>query len=306
VNLVSVTLGELVDAALQGLQGPPELGRRIVLGTTINTSATTYQVSDATLLNATDILEWDDELHFVTDKTDDTATATLTVVRAYAGTTARAHTAGDVGTINPRFSRHQVQRTVMQAFPYLEANRLPLVATSAEAAATVDPNFERVLILTVPAEARHVYLTRSGLYEIPNCRYIDNLPAADYPTGKVVRLPRFALGTDALFSFVYSTPYRWTPNPPVDETATIEMVEGSTDVPVAYTIWQLVSDRETSRRQIDRSEEFPNQLNGESGLALVRLKQNEFYACLDAARRLNPPPKRRQYIGRARYWGGHD
>lgn len=299
MNLVTITLGELVDNTLNGLQGPAEIGRRIVLNTTIDASVTTYQVSDATLVNVTDILEFAAELHFVTAKSNDTATATLTVVRGYAGSVAVGHTVGLVGTINPRFSRRQTQLTVRQAFTYLEANRLPLVISSGNLTPLVDPINAWQQNLEVPAEARYVYMVRWGTEELPGWDYIEDLPVASYPTGKVVRLPRGARVITDPFTIVYRLPYRWSVDPPV-EASTIQMIEGSTDVPAAYAIWQLVSDRETSRRQIDRSEEWPNRLNGESGLALVRLKRDEFYASLDAARRLNPPPRRRQWVGKPR------
>lgn len=301
MNTVTVTLGELVDRALMGLQAPNELGRRTILADTLTTSTATFNVTDATLFQATNILEFGSELMFVTAKSSDSAAADVTVVRGYAGTTAAAHTTGDVGAISPPWPRKRVADQIVAAFSYMEGNRLPLIVTTNELAPDRDLVDNETWIIDVPAAARHVYLVRSGLRDVNGWTYIDNLPAT-YSTGKVVRLPAYSPAyypdcspENQVFSVVYRAAYTWSADPPV-EASTIEIIDGTLEVPVKYAIWQLVEARERGRQQVDRSTEFREGLGFDTGPQHVRLARESFFSCLDIGRRLDPPPRSRPFV----------
>jgi hypothetical protein len=304
MNTTTTTLGALVDQALAGLQASSELGRRILLGTTIDADDTAYTVSDATLVNVTDRIEFGVEQHFVTVKSDDTASATLTVIRGYDGTTAAAHTSGDVGAVNPPWTRKRVADQIVAAFPYMEGNRLPLIVTSADLTPEADPLDTYVWLIDIPAAARGVYLVRAGLRDVNGWEFIDNLPTTGtyaYTTGSVVRLPPWSEAynpevtpENLVFTVVYKAAYTWSADPPV-EASTIEIAEGTAEVPVRYAVWRLVEAREVSRHQIDRSEEYMQGLR-ETGPQLVRLVRESFFSCLDVARRLEPAPRSRPFV----------
>lgn len=301
MNTETVTLGELVDRTLAGLQAPNELGRRVVLADTLTTSTTTFNVTDATLFQATNLLEFGNELMYVTAKSSDLAAADVTVVRGYGGTTAAAHTSGDVGAINPPWPRQRVADQIVAAFPYMEGNRLPLIVTTTELAADRDLVDNCTWIVDVPAAANHVHLVRAGLRDVDGWTFIDNLPAV-YSTGKVVTLPAYSRAyypegspENQVFSIVYSAAYTWSVDPPV-EASTITIGAGTGEVAVKYAIWQLVEARERGRQQVDRSTEFREGLGFDTGPQHVRLARETFFSALDIARRRHVPPRTRPFV----------
>jgi hypothetical protein len=309
----SVTLEALVDRVLAGMQSPQELGRRISLSDTLTTSTATFNVSDATLFQVTELLEFGSELMFVTAKSSDLAAADVTVVRGYAGTVATAHTSGDVGAINPPWPRKVVADQLVAAFPYMEGNRLPLIVTSAELTPEQDPFDDNIWLVDIPAAARHVYLVRIGLKDVNGWTYIDNLPTTGtyaYTTGKVVRLPAYSRSyypemtpsADMVVTVVYRAAYTWSDDPP-DESSTIDIGEGTLEVPVKYAIWQLTEARERGRQQVDRSTELREGLGFDTGPQHVRLARETFFSALDVARRLEPPPRTRPFVSYPDYSG---
>ena len=303
----SVTLGALVDRTLAGLQAPNELGRRVILADSLTTSTSTFNVTDATLFQATNLLEFAGELMFVTAKSSDLAGADVTVVRGYGGTTAVAHTSGDVGAINPPWPRKRVIDQLVAAFPYMEGNRLPLIVTTTELAADRDLVDQCTWIVDVPAVANQVHLVRAGLRDVGGWEFIDNLPAV-YSTGKVVRLPAwseaYTTGSpdNEVFSIVYSAAYTWSVDPPV-EASTITLGVGTMEVPVKYAIWQLTEARERSRLQVDRAPEHKEGLGFDVGPQHVRLARETFFSALDIARRRHTPPRNRPFVSNPNFSG---
>ena len=306
----SVTLGELVDRTLAGLQAPNELGRRVILADTLTTSTTTFNVTDATLFQATNLLEFAGELMYVTAKSSDLAAADVTVVRGYGGSTAVAHTSGDVGAINPPWPRKRVIDQIVAAFPYMEGNRLPLIVTTTELAADRDLVDQWTWIVDVPAAATGVHLVRCGLRDVEAgaWEFIDNLPSV-YATGKVVRLPAYSTAyypecspDNQVFSLVYSAAYTWSADPPV-EASTITIGAGTMEVPVKYAIWQLTEARERGRQQVDRSPEWREGLGFDTGPRHVTLARETFFSALDVARRRHTPPRTRPFVSYPNYSG---
>lgn len=81
--------------------------QRNKLSATINASTTTVVMSyDLDGIRAGQVFEIDSELFYVWEAVS--GTKTLTVERGWNGTTAAAHTAGAVVTVNPRFPRSQI------------------------------------------------------------------------------------------------------------------------------------------------------------------------------------------------------
>src|SRR4029077_1370388 len=120
MNLTQVTLGQLVDHALEGVQAPPEVGRLVVRTEALGVGDGGFTLIDATIVSVTDTIEFADELVFVTAKSDDSTGASLSVIRGHYGTTPRAHPANQVGTLTPRWSRKRVATVVRESFTFLE------------------------------------------------------------------------------------------------------------------------------------------------------------------------------------------
>lgn len=100
------TASALLDrVSRQLLSGTIE--ERNKLATTVTSSDTTFVMSyDLGGLRAGSVFEIDSELVYVWEATS--GSKSLTVERAYAGTTAVAHTAGAIVTLNPRFPKAQM------------------------------------------------------------------------------------------------------------------------------------------------------------------------------------------------------
>ena len=100
------TAGALLDrVSRQLLSGTVE--ERNKLATTVTSSDTSFVMSyDLAGLRAGTVFEIGTELCYIWEAT--TGNKTLVVERGHLGTTAAAHTAGDVVTINPRFPKAQM------------------------------------------------------------------------------------------------------------------------------------------------------------------------------------------------------
>jgi hypothetical protein len=294
-NTVTVTMSTLIDRALEELQGPAELGKRVVLSTTMTTSTTSILLSDSNL-GVGDVVELGSELVMVTNIA---SAPTYTVARGYYGTTAATHAINDVGSVNPQWNRKRVAGAVRRAFPRLEALGVPLIKTTTAFPVETLDNANR-WVLEIPAETRDVWNVRVDLTEVTHWEFVEDVTG--YSTGKVVRLPVW-VDEDAQHTVVYRAPYRWStyPSDPV-EASTIVVPEGAEDLPAAYAVAWLVAAREISRSEIDRAQEWATgepQRGGVSA-AVERARWQSFYRQLDEVRRMDPPLPRRPYVRRRR------
>lgn len=298
MSTVSVTLGTLVDSALDELQAPTEQGKLVILGSALDTDDTTFTLSTGSA-SQYDLIEIAAEVMLITDKSAD-ANPVYTVSRAYARTTADSHSSGDVGYLNPQWHRQRVANAVKRAFPRLEALGVPLLTSAVFTPADADEHQWR-LVLELPAETREVWSVRDDLAEIEGWEYIEGLPTASYSTGKVVKLPRVAVDDDD-FNVTYQIPYRWStyPSEPV-EASTITVPEEAVGLPAAYAVAWLVSAREISRGELDRAQEWNTSepTRGGVSMRLAQSKWQDFYRQLDEVRRVDTPQPRRTFRRRS-------
>lgn len=311
MNTVSVTLGSLVDRTLLEVQHPSEEGYRVVLGSTALTDAstTTFTLEDVDApVSVSDLVQFGDELVLVTAKTAD-AVPVYTCARGYYSSVAAAHAAGTIGVVNPRYPRVRVQEAIKRSFSRFEALGLPLIEASVENRTTGKQYIE------LPADVREVlqvwYVdTETGkMVEVPNWRFVENMPTATFTTANVITLPtsikyghtRIAIRDTTDFQVIYRIPYRWSTHPsaPV-EASTITVHEGAEDLPALYAAAWLMSAREFSRHEIDRSEEFSVDASDQRGSAgaTVRAAWQNVYRSIDEIRRINHIPIHRPFIKR--------
>jgi hypothetical protein len=297
MSTVTLTLGQLVDRTMFELAGPGELGRRVVLAddglaTTVDTQLT---LTDAGGVNISDLIELGSELVLVTAKTSD-AVPVFTVARAYYQTTPATYSAGTIGYVNPPHPRKRVAEGLRRSLSRLEALGVPLIKTFTDSRT---PGYQ---FIEVPADVRTVedvlYWGSDGrLWPLKAWEFFDNLPTAKFPTGKHLNLGSIVQDADEI-EVVYRAPYRWS-NHPADpvEADTIELPEGAEELPVLYASAWVLSAREVSRSELDRSEEWgrvEQEYRGQSG-AMLRAKWQEFYRALDDVRKLVRTPNRVVY-----------
>lgn len=292
MSTITVTLGQLVDRAVFDLMAHDERGGRVVTTADASASSTSISVQAGEgRVAGTDVIEFGDELVLVTGVNSDQTV--LTVSRGYYGTAPSAIPSNTVGHVNPPHSRRRIAEAVRRSFTRLHAFGIPLIKSSTF---NVAPGQS---LVELPEDCLEVYdviyqqTDTARLYPVRGWRFFDNLPAAKVPSGKALNVPPATSDTDDL-EVVYRAPYRWSTHPadPVGGS-TIEMQEGTEDLPALYAAAWLVSAREMSRMEIDRAEEWGRQVNVERGVtaAIVRAKWQEFYRALDEARRVVRTPQ---------------
>lgn len=296
MNLVTVPLSTLVERALKPVRGPYEVGQPVVRAASLDAVQNTFTLS--TLVAPTTVLEFGTELMYVTLRSND-PNPVYTVIRGYFGTTAVTHGANEPGLISPTFTRRAAMDGVISSINAIDAV-MPIVVS--QRITPVDDPAETVegrTILPMPEETREVWEVRYGLDRLPRWYLEKDLPTVEYSTGKVIRLP-YGWPTDKPLLVTYSVPYRWSsfPDEP-DETASIDLPEEAAQLPALYASAWLLSGREVSRHDIDRSEEWARTepLRGGVSGQMVQRKWQEFYRSLDEAQRLDKPLPRRPFVG---------
>lgn len=298
MDLLTVSLAELVDRALLEVQNQTEQGLRVVMSTPAlsTTAGTSFRLVSADAVHPTDLIEFGDELVMVASKSDDIV-PNLTCSRGYYQTTPGVHPDGTVGFVNPQFPRHRVAEAVRRSFARIDALGVSVVLSGVFQR---EPGQQHVLLPTGTKEVFDVFYNAGTgrLVELDRWRFEHSLPTSTFSTGNAVLLPTYVSDIDELV-IRYRAPYRWSsyPNKPT-MSSTITVPEGAEDLPSLYAACWLLSAREISRHEIDRSEEWnrsePVVDRGSPG-QMVRSKWQEFYRALDEARRVNHMPARRQY-----------
>jgi hypothetical protein len=296
VNLLTITLGTLVDRALAEARNMYEVGRPVVRAESLSTSDNTFTLNvDANIGN---ILEFGSELILVTDKSAD-ATPVYTGQRGYFGTTAAARSAAEAGILDPTYTRRQTALGVQRAFPAMEAGRVRPRHTAAFTAiddptATVDGR----VVVELPTAATDVLGVRYGLDKIPGWQLLTDVDTDVFTDGRVLLLP-YGWDTSWGVTVTYEAPYRWStyPDDPV-EASTVQVPEQAQFVPSTYATAYLLSGREYSRTELDRAEEFSRSepVRGGASRATVRDAWAAFYRALDEARRTDNHIPERPYV----------
>ncbi len=300
---ISVTLSQLVDRTVFDLMSPNERGARVVLSGVAGAADVTLTiVAGAGRVASSDVVEFGDELVLVTAVND--AQTQLTVSRGYYGTTAGVIANNTVGHVNPPHVRIRIAEAIRRSFTRLAAFGIPLIKVDTFNTA------EDETIIELPEDAVEVFevlyqdTTTARLYPVRGWRFFDHYPIAKVSSGKVLNVPRATELTDDL-EVVYRVPYRWSsyPSDPVG-SSTIEMQEGTEDLPALYAAAWLVSAREVSRTEIDQAEEWGRTAAVERGVtaAIVRAKWQEFYRALDEARRVVRTPQNLEWRFSPRLW----
>lgn len=181
----------LTRASRQLLSGTVE--ERNKLATTVTSSDTSIVLSyDLGGFREGSVIEIESELMYVWDAA--TATKTLTVERGYDGTTAVAHTAGVLATVNPRFPRQQMLDALNSDIDDLSSTVNGLFRVVAQ-----DINYN--------GSDRQINLTSgTGIIDLIDVRL--RYLADDYPVIRKVRLQRNLPTSDfpSGFAIVFDEP----------------------------------------------------------------------------------------------------
>ena len=270
----------------QLLSGTVEARNRLT--TTINSSATSVVVDFSVEgLRSGQVFEIDSEMFYIWSA--DSATKTLTVQRAFNGTTAAAHTAGAIVTVNPRFPRAQVLEAINDEMTDLSS--------------PVNGLFQvKTLNITYNGSDRFINLTNAtsviDLLSV-SVRYMNT----DYPVARKVKLVRdmptddFASGFALKFDqgvlagrlrVVYKAPYTLATSETDDINSAGGIQESVTDIVTIGAQLRLMAPREIKRNFVEsqgdtrRSEEVVSGAITNSVSSLKALRKDRIIA--EAAR----------------------
>lgn len=298
MQTVTVDLGTVIDRARLELESPAEAALEVLFREDApGTGATVTVTVDSGTVRESDLVEWGAELFQVTSVSGDS----VVMSRGYYGTTVAAHQASTPARVNPQYSRWRIAEAVRRAPTRLEALGVPLVKSA---------QFSRV--------------STDRSYSLPeDCRQVLRLLAAD-TDGEPVEIggwrETFSVsdGSDVLLyppigdvtsmALVYRSPYSWSDSPAFpDEGSTIVVPYGADELLSLYAAAWMVSGREVSRQEIDRSNEHQtqDQVRLQAGVGLMRAKWQEFYRALDEVRRTSDSdvPKHRPLVRRPKALG---
>lgn len=301
---VTVTLSDLIEGALNALHQEVERPLQSTIGATSLTADsgnTTLTLGDAEIpIPIPVLLEHGQELMLCTAKTADTIPV-LTVIRGYAGTPVQVGNTGDPVLVNPTWSRRKVRNAILTCFRRTLNAKLPNLVTKQLAPVTGKAIIE-MPVNTVDVNRVFYIDPWTGKPDAVNSwEFLDDVSTAS-STGKLLTIDtRTAwLQTAATNLFVtYQVPYDWQPEGggdltyDPDEDATIGMPLGSEDLPTLYAAAYVLLNREMSRIQMDRTEEWTTEASVRNGISmrLVQQSWSNFYAALDEARSTQNVPR---------------
>ena len=270
-----------------------------------DTSFQLLATADDPYVNIGDILETPNgEMILITAKSG--SPATFTCARGYAGTSALAiaQVNGTVLLKNPTWERRKVRRSVEQFFQTLAHAHLPYVATVTVNRASIKKNWAELPSTTVCVLRVGFVNPQTDQWSFYDAWTEEhNLPSAVSTTTKMLVFQSFFDTTLDLHVTVQQQ-YAWTGGSASTETGTIPCPQGAEDLPALYAAAVMASRREITRDELDKVEEWSEEMASRQGLnlQLIRLLWTEFYRRLEEAKKTHIVPRagRRPYRARAR------
>jgi hypothetical protein len=281
------TTAVVIDRTLrQLLSGTVEARNKL---TTTLTSVSTSVVVDYPLegLRSGQVCEIDSELMYIWST--DVPTKTLTVQRGFNNSTAAAHTAGAVITVNPRFPRAQVLEAINDELSDLSS---PMHGLFQVKTLNIDYNGSDAMINLTGVTSIIDLLTVSVRYMTDDypiarkIRLVRDMPTDDFASGFALRFDQAVF--PGRLRVVYKAPYTATAAEATDINSTCGVQETATDIVALGAQIRLMSPREIKRNFTEsqgdtrRSEEVATGAIANSTANLIRLRRDRITA--EAAR----------------------
>lgn len=281
------TTAVVIDRTLrQLLSGTVEARNKL---TTTLTSSGTSVVVDYPLegLRSGQVCEIDSELMYIWST--DVPTKTLTVQRGFNNSTAAAHTAGAVITVNPRFPRAQVLEAVNDELSDLSS---PMHGLFQVKTLNIDYNGSDAMIDLTNVTSIIDLLTVSVRYMTDDypiarkIRLIRDLPTDDFPSGFALRFDQAVF--PGRLRVVYKAAYTAAATEATDINSGCGVQETVTDIVALGAQIRLMSPREIKRNFTEsqgdtrRADEVAMGSVANSTAGLIRLRRDRIQA--EAAR----------------------
>lgn len=288
----TITVGDLVGRTLDILHRHTERPQtRAVSGVTSTqlTMADTLGLATGTLLEAT----------YELLRVSSVSGTTVNLERAYGGTPSAGNAFTSVAK-DPLWARHSVVRAISDHLAGLYA-QVPLVknaeVTVAEGRQFIDltalPDF------WTPIRVGFFSATTGAFIDLPGWEFVDDIAAAAFPgVTRLLTLPG-GLVTGEKVTVTYRALYTGVSYTTPNDAATVTVPLGARDLPALGAAARLLSNREVSRAEIDRVEEWTQEAAIRGGWTLRAVNQlwQEYYRRVDEVSRAvkETLPKHRPY-----------
>ena len=287
------TAATVIDRTLrQLLSGTVE--PRNKLASSISSSATSITVTyPLEGLRAAQICEIGNELMYIWSV--DSGTKTAIVERGFNGSTASAHSAGDIIIVNPRFPRSQMLEAINDELSDLSS---PLNGLFQIKTVDIDYNGSDVMIDLDGVTGIIDLLTVSVRYMTDDypvarkVRLIRDVPTDDFPSGYALRFDQGVF--PGRLRIVYKAPYVQATSEASDLATTCGVQNSVLDIVTLGTQIRLMAPREIKRNFTEsqgdtrRAEEVTSGAIGNSLQNLQRLRRDRIQA--EAARLMRGYP----------------
>lgn len=278
-TVINRTLRQLLSGTVE---------QRNKLAVTINATTTSVVVSyDVAGLRAGSVFEIDSELFYVWEV--NTGTKTLTVERAFNGTTAAAHTAGAIVTVNPRFPRAQILEAINDELADLSSpmHGLFQVKSFDDDYNGSDDYFNLAPVANIlDVLSVHVRYTSDDYIKVRKYKLVRDLPTDDFSSGFALRFDEDV--RQGRLRIVYKAPF----TPLTNETQNLVTYSGlpttAEDIVNIGVQIRMMSARELKRNFTEsqgdtrRPDEVPAGAVGSSITNLLRMRRDRITA--EAAR----------------------
>ena len=273
------SVGTVVDRTLRQLMsGTVEERNKTTLAINASTTTVTFQY-DLSGIRPGGVIQIDNELMYVWEIS--AGTKSVTVERGWNGTTAAAHAASSVATVDPKFPRAQILEAMNAELDDLASPMNGLFQIK-----TLELNYNGTdLMVNLPTTDRIIDLISVSLryistdyIKVRRCRLIRDLPNDDFNTGYAIRFDEQVRAGRMII--VYKSPFTNV----TTETQNIQNVAGlptsCEDILILGSQIRLVGPREIKRNFTEsqgdtrRADEVPSGSVGNSITNLLRMRRD--------------------------------
>lgn len=301
---IEVPFGTLIEEALSNLYRGEERPLPVVMGTTdlplgSDTEFTVVE-SQSPEVNATDILEYGQEIIFITRRASTTPDPTLKGIRGYGGTPNEgAILNGEVMTKGPRWKRFHIARAIVRGLNGTIGRYLPMTVETTIVTNSGTPSF--VALPDDTLDVVRVGIERdwiSGPHWFDDWTYRRDFSMS--PTNQALQLPAatWSMVTDHLL-VRRKIPYGWRDpanltalplaRPPwgsEGEEYLVRLWAGTEDLVALYAAAFCVMGREVSRIELESMEQWSvdTAQRYQVNLRMVQMLWTQFYERFNEAR----------------------
>ena len=281
------TAAVVIDRTLRQLLSGTVEARNLLTTTLTSVSTSVVVTYPLEGLRTGQVLEIDSELMYIW--ATDVPTKTLTVQRGFNGTTAAAHTAGAIITVNPRFPRAQVLESINDELADLSS---PMHGLFQVKTLNQDYNGADAMINLTSVTSIIDLLTVSVRYQTDDypvarkIRLVRDVPTDDFASGFAIRFDQAVF--PGRLRIVYKAAYSSASTEATDINTTCGVQETVTDIVAIGAQIRLMSPREIKRNFTEsqgdtrRADEVTMGSVANSTAGLIRLRRDRIQA--EAAR----------------------